>query len=98
MNRIFIAAAAAAIAFSGAANAEGIAVKVAGKTTQAIHRDIRAAAQRVCDEELTGVFDSYFMKDTCVTATVAKAEAQLTAPMTTASAATQGRDASATVR
>lgn len=96
MNRIFTAAV-AVLAFAGAAQAEGVSVKLTGKSPDAIQHDIRMAARKVCDEELTGVFDSYFMKDACVTDAVAKAEAQL-GTIATASAATQGHDASATVR
>lgn len=95
MTRTFIAAAIAALAFAGAANAESVTVKLAGKSADAIHHDIRMAARRVCDEELVGVYDNYFLKSSCVAATVAKAEAQL-GTVTTASAANLGRDASAT--
>ncbi|HEX7761967.1 MAG TPA: hypothetical protein VF459_20835 [Caulobacteraceae bacterium] len=95
MNRIFIAAA-AVLAFAGAANAEGVAVKVAGKSPEAVKHDIKMAARKVCDDELSGVFDNYFMKDACVTDAVARAEAQL-GTIATASAATQGHDAAATV-
>jgi hypothetical protein len=96
MNRIFLAAA-TVLAFAGAANAEGISVKITGKSPEAIHRDIHLAAVKVCDEELVGAFDNYFMKDACVTDAVTKAEAKL-GTIATASAATQGHDASATVR
>jgi hypothetical protein len=81
MNRIFIITAALA-AFAGAANAEdaeSVTVKVAGKTPEAVQHDIRMAARKVCDDELTGVFDNYFLKDSCVTDAVNKAQAQLTA-------------------
>ncbi len=93
MTRIFAAAAIAAFAFASAANAEGVVVKTTGKTAEAIHHDIRLAARRVCDEGYTGVFDNYFMKNSCVAATVARAEAQLQAQAATA----QGHDAAATV-
>ncbi|MGA0599923.1 hypothetical protein ACO2Q3_04380 [Caulobacter sp. KR2-114] len=93
MTRILAAAAIAAFAFASAANAEGVVVKTSGKTAEAIHHDIRLAARRVCDDEYTGVFDNYFMKNACVTATVARAESQLQAQ----SAVAQGHDAAATV-
>ena len=87
MNRIFIITAALA-AFAGAANAqdfasaqdsESVTVKVAGKTPEVVQHDIRMAARKVCDDQLTGVFDNYFLKDSCVTGAVNKAQAQLTA-------------------
>lgn len=93
MTRIFAAAAIAAFAFASAANAEGVVVKTAGKSAEAIQHDIRLAARRVCDDEYTGAFDAYFMKDACVSATVAKAQSLLQAQAATA----QGHDAAATV-
>lgn len=93
MTRMFAAAAIAAFAFASAANAEGVVVKTSGKTAEAIHHDIRMAARRVCDDAYTGAFDNYFMKDACVSATVARAETQLQAQAAT----TQGHDAAATV-
>ena len=92
MNRILIITAALA-AFAGAANAEtnvqkldnfadpaeSVTVKVAGKSPEAVQHDIRLAARKVCDDQLTGVFDNYFLKDACVTGAVNKAQAQLTA-------------------
>ena len=88
MNRIFIAAA-SLVAFAGAAHAEGVSVQVAGKTPQAIHRDIHLAAVRVCDAELTGTFDRFYLQDTCITDAETRAQAQLGAAV-----ATQNRTAS----
>ena len=95
MNRIFLAAA-SVLAFAGAAHAEGVTVQIAGKSPEAIHRDIHLAAVKVCDEELVGAFDNYFLKDSCVTDAVTKAEAKI-GVVATASAATQGHDVSAVV-
>jgi len=46
MNRIFLAAA-SVLAFAGAAHAEGVTVQIAGKSPEAIHRDIHLAAVKV---------------------------------------------------
>ncbi len=110
MNRIFIITAALA-AFAGAAhaetnierldnfadsaNAESVTVKVAGKTPDAVQHDIRMAARKVCDDQLTGVFDNYFLKDSCVTDAVNKAQAQLTAA---ASAPAHAQDVASAAR
>ncbi len=96
MKRIFLAAV-TVLAFAGAANAEGVSVKLSGKSPEAIHHDIRVAAVKVCDEALTGAFDNYFLKDACITDAVSKAEAKL-GTIATASAAIQGHDASTTIR
>ena len=108
MNRIFIITAALA-AFAGAAHAEtnverldnfadsaeSVTVKVAGKSPEAVQHDIRMAARKVCDDQLTGVFDNYFLKDSCVTDAVNNAQAQLTAA---ASAPAHGQDVASAAR
>jgi hypothetical protein len=94
MNRIFIAAA-AVLAFSSAANAEGVSVKVSGKTPEVLHHDIHLAAKKACEAELTGAFDHFYLNDYCVADAEARANAQVGAA---ASATAQGHGASATGR
>ncbi len=108
MNRIFIITAALA-AFAGAAHAEtnverldnfadsaeSVTVKVAGKSPETVQHDIRMAARKVCDDQLVGVFDNYFLKDSCVTDAVNKAQAQLTAA---ASAPAHAQDVASAAR
>jgi hypothetical protein len=91
-----LSVAAAALAIAGAAQAQSITVRLAGKDANTIHRDIVRAAYQVCSDEVGATPLAHLVVPGCVHETVAKAEAQL-GKATVASAATQGHDAAASV-